>query len=88
MRSEFCIDCIEAIDTRAESRISTVGEWVKFVDLKMDQIDKIDPKERSSKEEKFRKVCFRRVGQDWYFLGIPISARRLRTIESNVQITI
>ena len=44
MRSEFCIDCIEAIDTKAESRISTVGEWVKFVDLKMDQIDKIDPK--------------------------------------------
>ena len=88
MRSEFCIDCIEAIDTKAESRISTVGEWVKFVDLKMDQIDKIDLKERSSKEKKFRKACFRRVGQDLYFLGIPITVRRLRAIESNVQIKI
>ena len=86
MRSEFCIDCIEAIDTRAESRISTVGEWVKFVDLKMDQIDKIDLKKRSSKEKTFRKVCLRRVGQDRYFLGIPITVRRLRTIESKVQI--
>ena len=84
MRSEFCIDCVQEIDTRSESRISTVGDWVKFVDLKMDQIGKIDPKKRSSKENLFRRVCFRKVRNQDYFLGIPISSSRLRQIEKNV----
>ena len=86
MRSEFCIDCIEAIDTKAESRISTVGDWVKFVDSKMEQIDKIDPKKRTKKEIQFWKVCSRKVEDEWYFLGIHISRVRLKRIESNVPI--
>ena len=86
MRSEFCIDCIQAIDTRAESRISTVGDWVKFVDLKMDQIDNIDPTKRSEKEKRFWKSCSRKVDREVYFLGIKIGRRRLQEIEKDVPI--
>ena len=86
LRSEFCMDCIEAIDTKAESRISTVGDWVKFVDSKIEQIGRIDPKKRSKKEQQFWKVCLREVNRKQHFLGIPISNTRLRRIESNVPI--
>ena len=73
-----------AIDTKAESRISTAWDWINFVDFKIDQIEKIDPNERSVKEQQFWNVCFRTVRGQKYFLGIPISKRRLREIETQV----
>ena len=88
LRSELCISYIQEIDTKSESRISTAWDWVKFVDRIMDKIDNIDPKHRSEKEKLFRKVCFRKQGRQWYFLGIAISKRDLRDIENRVSIKI
>ena len=84
LRSEFCISCMAAIDTKAESRISTAWDWIKFVDLKMDQIEKIDPSARSEKEKEFWEVCFRTFRGRKHFLGIPITERRLKEIETRV----
>ena len=79
--------CLSEIDSVSEGRTICVWDWEKLVDRMHQKMRQIDPTERSEKEKEFRKVTFRVVPElqiPLHFLGIPITDRKMRTIEKRV----